>query len=91
MKLPKKAELEITSLGPGRFPSPVRRKHFVDEDGGVLLARVREDLKSLADSDGSPPAYAGDHATWVVRSFDAVVDLDTVFAVVTAGPPALMR
>lgn len=45
------------------------------------------DVCVRTDHDGTVPPYARDHATWAVRGFDAVVDLDTLFDAVTHGPP----
>ncbi len=56
MKLPTQADLEITTLGVGDFPSPVTRERFLDKRDGVLLCRTMEELESLPDPQ-TPPAF----------------------------------
>ncbi len=57
MNLPARKDLEITELGPGRFPSPVRRDTFVSAEDGVLLCRTTADLAGAAASGDDPPAF----------------------------------
>jgi 6-phosphofructokinase 1 len=56
-ELPKQRDLAITTLGPCRIRSPVKRERFVDEAGGVLLCRTLDQLKSLEALGESPPAF----------------------------------
>lgn len=73
----------------GIFPIEVNAGSFgrmVDE-----IVSIRGDLDGFdiclrAEPDGSPPIDS-DHATWLLRPFDAVVDLDHLFAVTMHGPP----
>lgn len=44
------------------------------------------DVCVKAEIDGSPPAFAGSEATWLLQSWPAVADLDHLFDVVMRGP-----
>jgi len=73
----------------GLFPIDVDAAQFARMLDTV--ATERGDLEGFdvcvrAEADGSPPAYADGGATWVVRSFPAIVDLDDLFDVVVHGP-----
>ncbi len=73
----------------GLFPIEV-----TDEQFGRTLEIVAEERGDLdgfdicvrTEIDGSPPSYADRGATWVVRSFPAIADLDDVFDIVVHGP-----
>jgi alkanesulfonate monooxygenase SsuD/methylene tetrahydromethanopterin reductase-like flavin-dependent oxidoreductase (luciferase family) len=73
----------------GLFPIEVSDEQF--DRTLEIIAEERGDLDGFdvcvrAEVDGSPPSYADRGATWVVQSFPAIADLDTVFDVIVHGP-----
>lgn len=74
----------------GMFPIEVDADSFrraVDE-----VVAVRGDLDGFdicirTEHDGTPPAFADDGATWLLRAFPPVVDPGALFDVVVHGPP----
>lgn len=59
MQLPTPNELVISTLGPGRFPSPLRiqHEHFVDESQRILLCSDTHQLQPFLESGHPPPAF----------------------------------
>lgn len=74
----------------GMFPIEVDADSFrrmLDE-----VSKIRGDLDGFdvclrSEHDGSPPSYAEEGATWLLRPFSPVVDLQELFDVVVHGPP----
>ena len=59
MPLPQSSELVVSTLGPCRFPSPLReREHqFVDETSRVLVSADARDLQPFLQTGELPPTF----------------------------------
>jgi len=74
----------------GMFPIEVDRDSFrraLDEVVAVRGSLDGFDVCLRTEFDGTPPSFADQGATWLLRSFPAVTDPATVFDAVISGPP----
>src|SRR5262245_2794799 len=59
MPLPQSSELAVSTLGPCRFPSPLRERgqQFVDETSRVLVSADARDLQPFLQTGQMPPTF----------------------------------
>ncbi len=75
----------------GMFPIDMDADQFrraLDEIVSIRGSLEGFDICVNAGPGGDPEPFAADHATWLLQSFPAVVDLDRLFDRVSHGPPS---